>query len=218
MPTSKQARARQARQKERLAVLQAERAQKRRRFRRLAAIGGALVVIAGILLATLVTNSGSSSSSAPTTVPSATTAPTPTTTAVLKSAKGKPCVAMKGSPPNGAPSVPVQVGPPPTKLVVKDLKVGTGATATAKSKVTADYIGVACSTGEMFDESFGKQPFTAQLPTDVIKGWGLGIPGMKVGGQRLLGIPPDLAYGPTGQGSIAPDETLWFVIDLKNVA
>ena len=223
MPTSKQARARQARQKERLAVLQAERAHNRRRNQRWFAAAGALVVIIGILLAVFVgPTSGSKSSSSPTTVP-ATTAPapttSPTTTAALKSVKGKPCVAMKGAPPAGAPKVPVQVGPPPTTLVIKDLKVGTGATATAKSKITADYIGVACTTGKMFGSSFGGEAFAAQLPTDVIQGWQYGIPGMKVGGERLLGIPAAMAYGSTGRApDIAPDEPLWFVINLKNVA
>jgi peptidylprolyl isomerase len=198
MPTSKQARARQARQKERLAVLQAERAHKKRRNRRWFGAAGALVVIIGILLALFVgPTSGSKNSSSPTTLPAAaTTAPAPsTTTAVLKSVKGKPCVAMKAAPPSGAPKVPVQVGPPPTKLVIKDLKVGTGATATTKSKITADYIGVACTTGETFGSSYGSEAFTAQLSSQVIPGWQLGIPGMKVGGERLLGIPSAMASG-----------------------
>jgi FKBP-type peptidyl-prolyl cis-trans isomerase len=50
----------------------------------------------------------------------------------------------------------------------------------------------------------------------VIKGFDQGIPGMKVGGERLLVIPPSLGYGanpPTGSG-IAPDETLIFLIDV----
>ncbi len=50
----------------------------------------------------------------------------------------------------------------------------------------------------------------------MIPGWTQGIPGMKVGGSRLLGIPSELAYGPTGSpsGGIAPDEALWFVVDV----
>src|SRR5262249_48689818 len=151
----------------------------------------ALVVIIGILLAVFIgpTSGSGSKSSSPTTVPATptTAATAQATSATLKSVKGKPCVAMKGTPPTGAPRVPVQVGAPPNTLVVKDLKVGTGATATATSKITADYIGVACSTGKMFGSSFGSQAFTAQLPSDVIEGWQKGIPGMKVGGERLLG-------------------------------
>jgi peptidylprolyl isomerase len=88
----------------------------------------------------------------------------------------------------------------------------------ANSTVTVNYIGVACSTGKIFDSSYQRgQP--AGLPlTGVIKGWQDGVRGMKVGGQRLLGIPPALAYGSTGSPpSIAPEETLWFVIDVLDV-
>ena len=52
----------------------------------------------------------------------------------------------------------------------------------------------------------------------MIPGWVQGIPGMKVGGRRLLVIPPDLGYGAAGGGPIGPNETLIFVIDLIAVA
>ena len=54
---------------------------------------------------------------------------------------------------------------------------------------------------------------------EVIKGWDQGLQGMKVGGRRRLVIPADLAYGPTGQPpSIAPNDTLVFIVDLTKVA
>jgi peptidylprolyl isomerase len=84
--------------------------------------------------------------------------------------------------------------------------------------VTVNYIGVSCSTGKIFDSSYMRgQP--ASLPLNgVIKGWQDGMQGMKVGGQRLLGIPPAQGYGSQGSPpSIAPDETLWFVIDLTDL-
>jgi hypothetical protein len=131
------------------------------------------------------------------------------------SAAGKPCVAVSDPLPAGAPSVPVQVGPPPTQLVSQDLKVGTGATVGANDTVTVNYIGVSCSTGKIFDSSYSRnQPATFPL-SGVIKGWTVGIPNMKVGGQRLLGIPPDQGYGADGSPpDIAPDETLWFVVEV----
>jgi len=109
----------------------------------------------------------------------------------------------------------VKSGPPPTDLVIEDLKVGTGATVGPNDTVTVNYIGVACATGKIFDSSYSRgQPATFAL-SGVIKGWTDGIPSMKVGGQRLLGIPPEQAY--RSQGSppdIGADETLWFVVEM----
>jgi peptidylprolyl isomerase len=129
------------------------------------------------------------------------------------SAQGKPCVARSGSLPAGAPDVPVQIGPAPTKLVVKDLTVGTGAVVPAGATITANYIGVACSTGKIFDSSYAHGG-AIQFPlSGVIPGWTNGIPGMKLGGSRLLGIPADQAYGANPPSpEIAPDEALWFVV------
>ncbi len=156
-------------------------------------------------------NTGAQIAATTTTTP-ATSAP-PVGSAVTGSAAGKPCVARKGSLPPGAPDVPVQIGPAPTKLIIKDLKVGTGAVVPAGATITANYIGVACSTGTLFDSSYAHGQ-AIQFPlTGVIPGWTNGIPGMKVGGLRLLGIPADQAYGPTPPGpGIAPDEALWFVV------
>ena len=144
----------------------------------------------------------------------ATSASTTSSVAAAASVAGKPCVAVADPLPAGAPAVPVEVGPPPTKLVIKDLKPGTGATVTATQNLTVNYIGVSCSTGKIFDSSYSSgQPANFTL-ADVIPGWQQGIPGMKVGGERLLGIPPDLAYGAQGRPGIAPGETLWFVVDI----
>ena len=133
----------------------------------------------------------------------------------VDSAAGKPCVPVSDPLPAGAPSVPVKVGPPPAQLIKEDLKVGTGATVGAKDTVTAHYIGVSCSTGKIFDSSYSRnQPVPFSL-SGVIKGWTDGIPGMQVGGQRLLGIPPDQGYGAQGSPpDIAPGETLWFVVEI----
>ena len=106
----------------------------------------------------------------------------PTSSDTPASAKGKPCVAVSDPLPAGAPEVPVKVGAPPTELVIEDLTPGTGAAATASSTVVADYIGVSCSTGTIFDSSYASgQPATFPL-SNVIPGWQQGLPGMKVGG------------------------------------
>jgi peptidylprolyl isomerase len=117
------------------------------------------------------------------------------------------------------PEIPKPTGTPPTKLVIKDIVKGKGKTARLGRNVTVQYVGVSWSTGQQFDASWDNgQPFQFQLGNpQIIAGWNEGVAGMKPGGRRELIIPPDLAYGAQGQGSIAPNETLVFVIDLLKV-
>ena len=205
MPVSKQVRTRQNRQKERIVVARADRRRHQRRRRIIGSVSA--VLIFGVLVAVVLSlQPSTTSSSSP---PPPTTSP-PTTVA---SVKGKPCVGLKQALPKGAPAFTVTPGPAPTKLVVKDLKTGTGAVIKKTDKLTANYVGVACSTGQIFDSSYvhgGPQTFPLN---QVIPGWTQGIPGMKVGGVRVLGIPSALGYGSTAGGpGIAPDESLWFVV------
>ncbi len=114
---------------------------------------------------------------------------------------------------------PVVTPPPPPapkKEVIKDLIVGTGAEAKAGQTVTMNYVGVDFKSGKEFDSSWKRnEPFSFTLgKKSVIPGWEKGIPGMKVGGRRELVIPPALGYGTAGSGSIPPNETLVFVVDL----
>jgi peptidylprolyl isomerase len=109
---------------------------------------------------------------------------------------------------------------PPSELVIEDLKEGDGAEAKAGSTVSVNYSGVLFKDGTEFDNSFDRgEPITFPLGAgQVIPGWDQGFEGMKVGGRRVLVIPSDLAYGPTGQGPIGPDEALVFVVDLVDVS
>src|SRR5215216_5232653 len=114
-------------------------------------------------------------------------------------------------------TVPKQL---PKTLVKKDLKVGDGATATAGKSVTVQYVGVSALNGRQFDASWDRgEPFPFTLGQgEVIQGWDEGVEGMKVGGRRMLVIPPDLAYGAQGSPpNIGPNESLVFVIDLVSV-
>ena len=109
-------------------------------------------------------------------------------------------------------------GKPPAKLTVVDVVQGKGAAATSGDSVTVDYAGSSWSTGKEFDASWNSgQPFPVTLGSgQVIPGWEQGLQGMKVGGRRLLVIPPDLGYGSTGSGDkIKPNETLLFVVDRR---
>lgn len=109
----------------------------------------------------------------------------------------------------------------PTQLQTKDVVEGTGEAAKEGAAVSVQYVGVSWSTKEQFDASWdrGGQAYTVQPlgQAGVIEGWNKGLVGVKVGGRRLLVIPPDLGYGPGGQGPIKPNETLVFVIDVVSI-
>ncbi|HEV3227413.1 MAG TPA: FKBP-type peptidyl-prolyl cis-trans isomerase [Acidimicrobiales bacterium] len=198
----------------------AQAAQRRRARRRLgAALAAGVLVLAIIGGAVFVSGGSSTKPSAVSTPASGSASPvsSTTSTAPLPSAAGKPCVAVNGPVPAGAPAIPIPVGPPPDHLVIQDLKPGTGAAVGAGQTLTVNYVGASCSTGKVFDSSYGRGQTADFQLANVIQGWQQGMPGMKVGGERLLGIPPSLAYGANPPPQIAPDETLWFVIDLVNL-
>jgi FKBP-type peptidyl-prolyl cis-trans isomerase len=212
MPSSKEIRARQNRQKERIAVQHAERQRVRTRNRRIGIAVGTVLVIAAVAVVytQLVDNNGKNASA---TTPTTSAVASTTTPAALASAKGKPCVGLKAPLPKGAPAFTIPKGPAPTTLSTRDLKVGTGAVIPQNATVTVNYVGVACSTGKIFDSSYSRnQPFQANLKGGVIQGWEKGIPGMHVGGVRVIAIPSNLAYGPQGNAGIAPDEALYFLV------
>jgi peptidylprolyl isomerase len=104
-----------------------------------------------------------------------------------------------------------------TELGISDLAEGTGAAVMAGDTLTVNYCGIGLQSRQMFDSSWTRgEPIS--FPLDgLIQGWIQGLPGMKVGGQRLLVIPGDLGYGPQGQGTILPNETLVFVVQLVSI-
>ena len=102
-------------------------------------------------------------------------------------------------------------------LIVQDEVIGTGAEAVAGSLVSVQYTGK-LENGTVFDTSAGKAPIQFPLGQGyVIPGWELGITGMKVGGKRLLIIPPDMAYGDKDNGPIPANSTLIFEVELVGV-
>jgi peptidylprolyl isomerase len=121
---------------------------------------------------------------------------------------------------NKKPQVTVPSGPAPKQLEEVDLVEGDGAEAKSGDEVTVQYVGVGYDSGEEFDTSWGREPFTFPLGgREVIAGWEQGVAGMKAGGRRELVIPPNLAYGPTGSPPvIGPNEPLIFVVDLVSVS
>jgi len=115
------------------------------------------------------------------------------------------------------PEIEPMLEPAPTVLTTKEIIIGDGEEAPANSVVTVHYLGVDYETGEEFDSSWGRGE-SIEFPLNrLIKGWQDGIPGMKVGGRRMLICPPDVAYGPAGSGHQLSGRTLVFVIDLLGV-
>jgi FKBP-type peptidyl-prolyl cis-trans isomerase FkpA len=106
-----------------------------------------------------------------------------------------------------------------TGLYYRDLTVGTGAVAATGKTVTMYYRGW-LTDGILFDSRVRPQaPLQAFVLGSgfVIKGWDQGIVGMRVGGKRQLVIPPSLAYGAEGRGSIPPNAVLVFEIELAGL-
>ena len=103
-------------------------------------------------------------------------------------------------------------------LVYEDLQVGTGATAVAGDTVSVNYTGW-LADGTKFDSSLDRgQTFDFTLGGgSVIAGWDEGVVGMKVGGIRLLVIPPSLGYGATANGPIPANSTLTFEVQLVSI-
>jgi FKBP-type peptidyl-prolyl cis-trans isomerase FkpA len=108
-------------------------------------------------------------------------------------------------------------------LIYDDKVVGNGAEASAGQEVSVHYTGWLFYGGERgrkFDSSKDRgEPFAFPLGAGhVIKGWDEGVAGMKVGGTRVLTIPPQLGYGARGAGGvIPPNATLIFEVELLGV-
>ena len=104
-------------------------------------------------------------------------------------------------------------------LILEDIIIGNGFEAREYNKVVVEYIGE-LEDGTVFDSSSkpggGFYTFTLGVGS-VIKGWDLGIKGMKVGGKRKLIVPPELGYGNQDIGVIPPNSKLIFIIELKEV-
>lgn len=105
-------------------------------------------------------------------------------------------------------------------LKVQDIVVGTGTQAEAGDTVAAHYVGT-LANGRKFDSSYDRgEPFEFVLGGgQVIRGWDIGIVGMRVGGKRKLVIPPALGYGnrEVGNGAIPANSTLIFEVELVAV-
>jgi peptidylprolyl isomerase len=117
------------------------------------------------------------------------------------------------------PKVEPPPGPPPGKLIVNDLRQGSGAEARTGDKVTIQFGGVHFDGSQLESSWEFGQPFRFRLGTGKLSpGWEKGIPGMRTGGRRRIIIPWNMVY-PLGP---APDATrkdgIVYVVDLLEVS
>ena len=106
-----------------------------------------------------------------------------------------------------------------TGLYTRDVVEGTGLAARDGYVVMVHYTGW-LPTGDVFDSNVeGDEPYSFQLGRrSVIAGWEEGVQGMRIGGKRILVIPPSLAYGARGRpGAIPPNAHLVFEIELLDI-
>jgi FKBP-type peptidyl-prolyl cis-trans isomerase len=108
--------------------------------------------------------------------------------------------------------------PQATELKIEDLKVGDGQEVKSGDTVVMNYVGT-LTDGTKFDSSYDRgTPFETKIGVgQVIEGWDKGVVGMKVGGKRRLTIPPSMGYGDQPAGSIPPNSTLIFEVELVSI-
>jgi len=165
-------------------------------------IVASILALALVALAALGAISMNSSDS---TTPSASTAPASDSLPTVSANAGE------------VPTVSAPTGAAPTELTTKDIIVGTGAEVLPTSTLTVHYYLMTWSNGKVIESSWIGQPATFPL-AQVVEGWQKGLPGAKVGGRRLLVLPPEMGYGAAGAGPIGPNETLIFVVDIIGVS
>lgn len=101
---------------------------------------------------------------------------------------------------------------------ITDLQLGEGKAVVRGALITVQYRG-SLANGSVFDSSWERgKPFQCVIGTGrVIRGWDIGLMGMRVGGRRQLFVPAALGYGERSVGSIPPGSDLHFEVELLEV-
>jgi peptidylprolyl isomerase len=146
--------------------------------------------------------------------------------AYLPKADGTPQTPQTGNPavvtaPNGAPGITIPKSggssvEPPKDLIVSVLQRGDGDKLEEGTNAVVHYTGVLWDTNKVFDSTWQKNSAAVFKLSEqsVVKGFLDGLVGQQVGSQVLLVVPPELAYGDNGNGSVPPGATLVFVVDI----
>jgi peptidylprolyl isomerase len=160
--------------------------------------------------------------------PSASASPTTPATPALKAPKGKVVPAPRWVPKltlqGGATSAPTGMsfqgiakpkakGPLKKAILIK----GTGPKVKATDTITVNYLGMTYGAKKPFDESYTRGAYTNAL-AGFVEGWKQGLVGVPVGSRVFLQVPPALGYGSQGKGSVPPNATMYFVLDVLGVS
>ncbi|MDP2651396.1 MAG: FKBP-type peptidyl-prolyl cis-trans isomerase [bacterium] len=107
---------------------------------------------------------------------------------------------------------------PESGVRTEEVREGTGEAAAVGDRLTVHYIG-SLPGGKVFDSSVDRNtPFVFTLGVgQVIRGWDEGLVGMREGEVRRVIIAPDFGYGAQGAGTIPPNSTLIFEVELLDV-
>jgi len=235
--TSKQRREQSRRQLERQLQAREQYEASRKRRTLIATIAGTVILAVVVVIVVIVATGGkdkkkTAASPPPSTPTAPSSAPTsPTSSAPPAPAAKGPAVSFQGVTVKGAadlkgsPGVTSKSSKDATKLAFKDLVVGKGKAATAKSTVSVQYTGVLYKTGKEFDSSWSRGGAPVSFPLNqVVKGFTQGIggtkgvPPMKLGGRRIMILPSSLGYGSQANGPIPANSSLVFVVDLVKVS
>jgi peptidylprolyl isomerase len=103
------------------------------------------------------------------------------------------------------------------QLIVKDLVKGDGPAIAAGDTAIVNFVGYNYATGDLLGSAWGKK---TKAPIDkgkVVDGWWQGVPGMHVGGRRVLIVPPALLVDPSGTSIPIHPAPGYFVIDLLGI-
>ncbi|TVU14288.1 hypothetical protein EJB05_37749, partial [Eragrostis curvula] len=126
--------------------------------------------------------------------------------------------AQTGLAESGSRKEPLQTRTFGNGMIIQELEMGKpdGKRATRGKKVSMRYIGK-LKNGKIFDSNIGGRPFEFRLGVgEVIKGWDVGVDGMRIGDKRRLTIPPSMGYGNQRVGQIPQNSTLFFDVELVN--
>ncbi|NUS18111.1 MAG: FKBP-type peptidyl-prolyl cis-trans isomerase [Streptomyces sp.] len=179
-----------------------------------------LLAVPALMLTAAGCGKDSKSGSAASKSPSASESPTASASATPKTVSGPLPDITAGTAFNTKPTVAKGTGTPSKQLAVKTVIPGSGPAVASGDYVQVNYLGQIYSSAKVFDTSYGKQPYTTQIGAQkVIPGWDQGLIGAKANSRVMLGIPPALGYGSSGnpQAGITGTDTLVFVVDVLTV-